>query len=153
MKRRVFAWIGIGLVAAVVSLGAVGVIAAQTRGPLGPGGMMGYSGFGMMGPGSYGMMQMHSQADYAAMAAHHDQMLAAIAEKLGITVEELEAELEAGKTIPALAQERGVDLNELNEVMQAVHEAHQASMPQGMGFHMGTGFPGNGLGAGSHCLQ
>lgn len=46
-----------------------------------------------------------------------DEKLAPLAERLGLTVEELRAELEGGKTLAEIAQERGVSLEELRDLL------------------------------------
>jgi len=73
---------------------------------------------------------------------YHEQMHAAAAAALGITVEDLEAQLDAGKTVAQIAEERGVDLA---TVQAAVKEARPGG--QGVG-RMGRG-PGAGAGAGT----
>lgn len=46
----------------------------------------------------------------------------AVAEALGLTLEELRAELEAGKTLAEIAEEQGVDLQDLRDAAQAERE-------------------------------
>ncbi|MGE0600679.1 MAG: hypothetical protein AB7J35_05075 [Dehalococcoidia bacterium] len=59
-----------------------------------------------------------------------EQMQAALAEALGITVDELKAQLEAGKTVHEIAAENGVDLATLQGTMQGAHAGgHAAGMP------------------------
>lgn len=50
--------------------------------------------------------------------------IAAAAEVLGMTVEEIEAEVQAGKSLPAIAQVQGVEVQTLRD---AVHSAMRAA--------------------------
>ena len=104
----------------------------------------------------------------------HEEMQAAIAGALGITVDELEAAHAAGKRLPELAAELGVALEDVQTAVQAAHEAailqavedglitqEQADwmlerhsngmgMGTGMGNGMGMGMPGGGPHGGHH---
>lgn len=133
MRGRVLAIAGGGIAAAALLVGAAGFVSAQ--GP-GPGG----------GPGPNAAM--HAQMHGAGQTGpHHEQMQAAIASALGITVDELQAEMAAGKTVATIAQERGVSLDTLRAAMQAAHQA--AGMPgAGMG-PRGMMGPRAGMGAGT----
>lgn len=62
----------------------------------GMGGMMGPMGFGPGGPGGRG--------------GHHGMMKGKLAGELGMTEEELKAEIDSGKTIEQIAEEKGVTL-------------------------------------------
>lgn len=57
------------------------------------------------------------------MAVDEETMHAAIAEALGITVDEFEAAIAEGTRLSELAAELDVDLASVQEAMQAVHEA------------------------------
>ena len=50
---------------------------------------------------------------------HHTAMHAAVAEALGLTVDEFEAELEAGKMVPQIAEEQGVELKDLHDTVMS----------------------------------
>jgi cytochrome c553 len=54
---------------------------------------------------------------------HHAEMQAALAlaQALGMTVEELRAEMDAGKRPPQIARERGFDFAKVREAMLAPH--------------------------------
>lgn len=56
--------------------------------------------------------------------------LAAAAEALGMTTEELSAELWAGKTLADIAEEKGVDLVELQASVQAAAQAARVTQMQ-----------------------
>lgn len=75
------------------------------------------------------------------MGVYHDQMHEAAAKALGITVTDLEAQLDAGKTVAQIAQERGVDLTTVQAAMQAARPAGQGAgrMGRGPGAGAGTG--------------
>jgi len=112
-----------GAVAAVGLLGfaTVGLAFAQTGdaptptptvSPTGPHGHL----------GNNGTMTDHM----GRMGQSKDQMHAAAAKALGITVDELNAQLKAGKTVPEIASAKGVD-------MATVTAAMQAARPDGYG--------------------
>lgn len=136
---------GIALVAvlAVAALGA-GVAFAQTPTPnsgfgwmMGGTGQTGY-GPGMMG-GRGGMMGGNAQNGdgWEWMNAMHQWMTTsggmhtfvwnALAEKLGLTSDELYAEVNSGKTIAQVAEEKGVSRTDL---VAALETAHQTSLAQ-----------------------
>jgi len=139
--------LGVTLVAvlALAALG-VGVAFAQTRTPnsgFGPGWMMGDNGHtgydsGMM-DGRGGMMSEYAQNDngWEWMDAMHQWMTTsggmhtfvweALAEKLGLTSDELYAEVNSGKTIAQVAEEQGVSRAEL---VAALETTHQTSLLQ-----------------------
>ena len=118
-----------GLVAGALALAGLGLASAQV--PRGP--AMGHPHQDGHGPAM--MAGMHGNA---AMMARHQEHHAVMAAALGMTVEELQAQLAAGTTVAALAQERGVDLAAVHAAMQAEHRA--AGMPA-TGPGMGMGGP------------
>jgi hypothetical protein len=61
--------------------------------------------------------------EYGPMAEYHDLMIATLAEQLGMTSEELQAEFDAGKTIWQVADEQGLSDEELLDAMQVAREA------------------------------
>ena len=90
-------------------------------------------------PGAMGGMQGHGTmaggADHSAMMAQHPEVLATVAKALGLTTEELQAQIKAGKTVPQIAQEKGINLDTLRTTMMAQHQTD--------GTHRGMGrFPG-----------
>jgi len=126
--------LGIALVVilALAALGA-GVAFAQTRIPnngFGPGSMMG---------GRAGMMNGNAQNgdSWEWMDAMHDWMTAsggmhtfiwnALAEKLGMTSDELYAAVNGGKTITQIAETKGVSRADL---VAALETAHKNSLAQ-----------------------
>jgi hypothetical protein len=130
-------------VLALAALGA-GVAFAQSNNPgtgFGPGWMMGgngQTGSGMMG-GRGGMMGGNAQNGdgWEWMDAMHQWMTAsggmhtfvwnALAETLGLTSDELTAEVNSGKTITQIAEEQGVSRSDL---VTALETAHQESLTQ-----------------------
>lgn len=112
----------IAVVAFVVlaALGVAGYAYAQTptppTNPFVPGSGYGRGG-GMMGG-------WRSAQDYGPM---HEYMVAAMAETLGMTVDELNAELAAGKTMWLIAQEKGFTLEQFQTLML---EARQKALEQ-----------------------
>ena len=99
-KRNIFLLLAaVAAVAAVVAVGAFVVSAQDSSTPTQrPFGMMGQSSM-MMGMGHGGMWDSDSAP-----------MLTAVAKALGIDEQTLINELQSGKTIAQLAQEKGVDL-------------------------------------------
>ncbi len=73
------------------------------------GGMMGGMGDGAM-TGGVGSMA-------GSMGDQHAQMQAALAEALGLSVDELQAEFADGKTLPQIAEEQGIALGDLHEAV------------------------------------
>lgn len=97
-------------VVAVVALGALGVGAAFAQGGYPPyGGMMNATGVGSMmgGRGGYGPM--------------HDYVEQALADKLGLTEEQVETELAAGKPMYQIALDNGIAQADLATFMNDVH--------------------------------
>ena len=104
MKNKMLIVIG-GLLAALLVVGVVGATSVYAQEPAnvfqqgrGPGG--GGRGFGL-----------------------GDAELAAAAEVLGMTAEDVTSALQDGKTLQDLADEAGVDIAEVHAAIQAVHEA------------------------------
>jgi hypothetical protein len=112
-KRNLFI-VSISLVALFV-IGAVAAFAQDTP-PTSPYG--GY-GTGMMHGHGMGMMRNWDNAQHP--------MFASIAAALGLTPDELVAELQAGKTINEIAAERDVDIQTVYDAALAVHTAHLAA--------------------------
>ncbi len=132
-KIRSIALVGAGLVAGALLVGGVSTALAQPRAePPSP------------------TVDCHGAAGQAAMAAMHAQGEAALAKALGLTVEQLQAQLKAGKTVDDLAKEKGVDLNALHTTMHGtMHGTTGAAMPGpgamgGMMGGAGTGMWGRG---------
>src|SRR3972149_5665644 len=98
--------LGVAAVVGVVALVGVAAVFAQPPAPpQTPGG----SGPGWMGGG------------FGLMAEYRDLIHTQIAEALGLTLDELNAELAAGKTPFVIAQEKGIDFAKVQEAMQAAH--------------------------------
>ena len=122
----------LGLTGAGVALadgdvpGVPGQVAHFGRGPHGGAGEM-----GGRGPNATG----------AQVGVYRDQMHEAAATALGITVEDLEAQLDAGKTVAQIAEERGVDLTTVQAAMKEVRPGGQGAgrMGRGAGAGAGTG--------------
>lgn len=143
-RTRILGLAGAGLIAGALVLGGAGFVAAQT--PPNP---------GVAGPGGRGPALMQEHGGRGPMAGRHvaqqgterhAQVQAAVAEALGLTAEQLQAELAAGKTVPQIAQERGVDLAK-------VHEAARAAHPSGGQHGQGQGHRGAAGGPGASCHE
>ena len=155
----------IGLVAGVllvgVALGVAGVVSAQTTTPTVEDGTgvcpMGNEGRGMMGAQG-GTCPVTGEA--RGTGAMHDLMVSAFAGQLGITPEELQAELDAGKTMYQVALDKGLTQEQFVELKQtsraaALDEAvAQGLLTQEQADLMkqrGSGMMGNGTGMGGNC--
>jgi len=115
------------LVVALVSLLALGALGlgvafAQTptpNNPFTPGGMMG-GVFGQQGSAGW-MSSMHNWI--TTTGGMHTLVWDSLAETLGLTTDELNAELNGGKTLAALAEEKGLDRAALVAELESAHQA------------------------------
>ncbi len=121
--------ITLAVTAIVAALGlaglGVGLAFAQTQTPSGwgPGGMMG-GGYGMMGGfaqnGDTAWMQnMHQWMTTTGARSVHNLVWGGLAEALGLTQDELNAELAAGKTLAQIAEAQGVSQEQLAAALEA----------------------------------
>lgn len=117
MKKMVISIVIFAVLAA--ALASAGFVYAQSTNPptqtpgsgFGQGGMMGGRG-GMRG----GMMgQAAAGADLDGPM--HDQMIAAFAEKLGVSVEDLDARLAKGETMADIASSKGLSADQFTTLM------------------------------------
>lgn len=105
---------------------AAGVAFAQSPAPFtgfGPGWMMG--GFAQGGDGWEWMNSMHQWM--TTSGGMHTFIWNTLAEKLGLTSDELYAEVNNGKTIAQIAEEKGISRADL---VSALETAHQESLAQ-----------------------
>lgn len=112
---------------AVVALGAAGMVYAQAPTPQAPVYGTGYT-YGMMGGGMRGGRMGQSEFAGTGDGLLHDAMIAAFANELGLTVENLEARLAAGETVADVAFTQGLTVEEFRTLMtdaraQAVAQA------------------------------
>jgi len=131
-KTLVFASL---LAVLLLAVGVYGIVYAQERYPTPPqtlgapyGGMMGGYGYegmtgeygygGMMG-GYGGMMGMMMGGEEGPM---HDDMVAALADALGLSPEEVEARHDAGETLWDIAAGQGLSPEEINDLMLSLHD-------------------------------
>jgi hypothetical protein len=130
IKEGVFEMKKILLVVGIVSItvlafGAVGYAYAQNQTPPGleyphGSGMMGdLDGYehGMMGGYGHGMMGLNGE--YGPM---HGSMVAALAEALAISSDEIEARHDAGETMWEIAESEGLSAEEIQKVMSSTHD-------------------------------
>lgn len=153
--------IALALVAVLALLGATTILAQELDLP---------TVNGLIQPGPVNQGQNQPGPGMHLMMVDQATMHAAIADALGISVAELEAELAAGKTVAQLAQELGVDFAVVRAAMDAVHAAalqqavadglitqeqadwmlsHRGGM-NGNGNGYGNGNGGQGQGGGRH---
>jgi hypothetical protein len=172
MKSLKVAGIAVIVVLALGVLG-VGLVFAQqpTQSPWGRSGMMGngWNGSGMMGGysqdgnGADWMNDMHQWM--TATGGMHTLVWDRLAEALGLTTDELNAELSSGKTLAQIAEKQGISQEELSVTLETTVQAglkkavaegvltqeqadsmrahmsgNYAWMLTQMGTHMGTGY-------------
>lgn len=114
--------VGLITVVAVLALAGAGVAFAQiaTPNPENPfsfrGAMIGagFGGNGMIG-GRYHHNGMMGQSIL------HEYMVAAWAEALGLSPEDIQARLDGGETMATIAEEKGLTLDEFRSLMAEVH--------------------------------
>jgi hypothetical protein len=104
-------------IALVALLATASLAAAQSDNP--PGTDWGRRGGGMMG----------WNADAGTTGPLHDYMLAAVADELGLTVDELEASLADGTHMYIVAEELGYSFEEWQQIMS---DAHQTAVEQAL---------------------
>jgi hypothetical protein len=121
MKKLVISIAVIAVVA--VALGTAGLVYAQASTPPAPGTGYGYgmmNGQGMRGGMGAGMGIRNGVGQTAAGTQSgfmHDEMIAAFADKLGISVDDLNAQLASGKTMSQIASEKGLTADQFRTLM------------------------------------
>jgi len=139
MKTRKLALGAVAGAVGLLSLASAGIAVADdgttTPPPVDAGGGMHRHGAGPAGDGA-GTMRGEGTGVF------HEQVHAAAAQALGITVADLEARLAEGKTLTEIAAELGVDV-------APVKDAMQDARPAGRGAGMGAGGMRNGQGRGA----
>jgi len=123
MKNLVL--IGIAVIVAHSALGLTGIAYAYAQTPTPPSftpgsgygpGMMGGRGGGMRG-GMMGGGMMGGYAQTGEYGPMHDEMVSALAGALKISVDDLNAELTAGKTMWQVAEAKGLTAEQFQSVM------------------------------------
>jgi hypothetical protein len=119
----------------LIALGVVGFAFAQSQTPQ-PGTYPG--GWGMMGGGrrgmhGYGMMGGGRGAGQGTYGPMHTYMVAALAEKLDLTVDELQAKIDAGERPYDIAKAAGMTDAQIQDLMEQAHdEALKAAVAAGV---------------------
>ncbi len=124
-------WFIFGAVTLGLLFGMTGVAFAQTQTP--PNGVtpnsVPFGGMGRWGGG--GMMGRWSQG--GQVGAMHNYLIAAIAPKLGIGVDALNAELAAGKTLWQVAEAKGISADQFQTMfLEAKQEALSKMVADGV---------------------
>lgn len=102
----------------VLTLGLAGYAYAQDKTPeypYGPGMMGAYGGHSVMA--GYGMGWNGEEGPM------HEAMVAAVAEALGLTPEEIETRHDAGETLWEIAEAEGLSAEEIQDLMSSTHDA------------------------------
>lgn len=113
MKKSILAIVMVAAAAAAFVF--AGSVYAQTPNPQTPQQPWG----GMMGQGFRGGMM--GQGFTRGAGPMHDEMVAAFAAKLGLSVDELEKQLEAGKTMAQVAADQGLTAEQFQQVWAEAH--------------------------------
>lgn len=123
MKTRNFILAAALAATAIVTLSTIGFAAAQTRSGPGSSGMQAATmGTGQMStPADINCAAMDSMG--ASGIRLHEQMQAAAASALGMTVAEMDSRLAAGKTMAEIAAGKGVALGTVHAAMEKAHGA------------------------------
>lgn len=152
MKKLILAVVIVATL--VVAFGTTAFVSAQAptpQGPQAPGSGYGY-GRGMMGGRA-------ANGGVAGQGILHDTMIAVFAEKLGVSVDDLNDRLSAGETMAQIAAEKGFTAEQFTTLMtearsQAIDQAvkdgtltqAQADWMKQRGGGMMGGFAGRGAG-------
>jgi len=147
MKKLLY--IGIGMALTLVVLGAASLVYAQSQTPPAPqtpgtaDAYQNFQGFGMMRGGGMmgamrgaarqgfqqGMRRGYVQGTFGPM---HEYMVAALAGKLNLSVEDLQAKITAGERPYDIAKAQGLTDEQVQTLMQAAHaEALKAAVAAG----------------------
>ena len=120
-KMKKILLVAVGFMVAVSVFGVAGFAYAQNQTPpapeypYGPGMMGANDGFGS----EYGHGMMGWDGDYGPM---HEAMVAALADALDITPEEIEARHDAGETMWQIAEAEGLSAEEIQVLMFSAHD-------------------------------
>lgn len=122
MKKLVLSIVIVAFIA-IAAFGSASYVFAQTATPPTPG--SGYGGGRMMGGGSRGGMMgsSSSSADLDQDGPLHDAMIATYAEKLGLSVDDLNARLAAGETMAQIAAAKGLTTAQFQALMTEVRSS------------------------------
>lgn len=112
MKKTI--WIVAITMVALLGLGATGYAFAQDANPPPADATATPYGYGMMGGGWGRGMHAAANGTYGPM---HDTMVAAAAEALGMTVDEVDAALADGETLWTLAEAQGISQEDFSQLM------------------------------------
>jgi hypothetical protein len=137
-KLIVFGLVGSVLAASLLTAGLVFAQAPTPPGPDENGPAWGPMGNGHQGRYGQGMMnrayrQGGIQGMHSGQGFMHETMVSAFAEALGLTPEELQTRLSAGDSMWAIAVERGLNQEQILEVMSAArNEALNQAVASGL---------------------
>ena len=125
MNKSVLVIVIVAVVA--VALGTAGLVYAQSPNPQTPVPGTGY-GFGMGGRGARGGMMGQVAVAGTQDGLLHDGMIAVYAQKLGISVDDLNARLTKGETMAQIAYSKGLTAAQFSALMidartQAIDQA------------------------------
>lgn len=122
MKKTI--WIAALTVIGLAAFGMVSFARAQTPAPSTPNTPSNPGMFGRKGSMPWGRMHggMWGQGVTGEYGPMHDYMQAALAEGLGVSVEDLKTVQADGKTMWQFASEKGLSLEEFQQIMQTARQ-------------------------------
>lgn len=122
MKKTI--WITALVVIGLAAFGSVSFAKAQTPTPPAPNTPSTPGSFGNGQPMPWGRMQnrMWRRAARGIFGPMHEYMQAALAEGLGVSVEDLKTARADGKTMWQFASEKGLSLEEFQQIMQTARQ-------------------------------
>jgi hypothetical protein len=109
MKKTLISIAIVGLVA--LSLGAAGLVYAQSQTPT--------PGTPGNGPGVMGWQAANGSPGSGVL---HTYMVAALAQQLGLTTDELQSRLAGGETAWQIAQSQGLSAEQVSSLIQSAHD-------------------------------
>ena len=128
----------------IAAFGTVGAVYAQTQTPPVQSGVTNPGWGGRGARGGYGMM---ASADGTTTGPIHDELISALAAKLGISVDDINAKLAEGQTLYQIATDNGLTLDEFRSLMLEVHPAGMGANGQAPAYDPAT-CTGLGMGMG-----
>ncbi len=127
MKKALI--VGAVLIVVLLVLGISGYAYAQSQNPSNPvapfgRGLMGSWGRGRMGGGMMGGGMMRGAwGGSNAYGPMHDVMVKALADKIGLTTDEVQKRLDNGESLWQIAQSKGLSDQDIRQLMLDTHDA------------------------------
>lgn len=128
MKKLVKSLVILAVIA--IALGSASIVFAQGSAPEAP---MGFGARGNRGGRGSGTTLLNQNRDSFEGGLLHDEMVAAVAETLGLKVEDIEARLANGETMAEIALSTGLSFEEFRAIFQEIRiQIHESAVEQGL---------------------